>query len=127
MRFSRQRQAILNLVLNSNNHPTADYIYLQLKKDFPELSLGTVYRNLSKLSDKGLIQKVSIPNQSDMFDRNLDRHAHVVCSNCGEVYDIDTSSIDDIISNISTDANVSIQSYNITFDGVCNKCKSKKD
>lgn len=127
MRFSKQRQAILNMVLNSDNHPTADYIYSKLKIDYPNLSLGTVYRNLSFLSEKGLIKKISIPHLSDMFDHNLNPHAHVVCSNCGEVHDIDTSSIDDIVFNISTDSNISITSYNITFDGVCHKCKREKD
>ncbi|MGX4598317.1 Fur family transcriptional regulator [Faecalimicrobium sp. JNUCC 81] len=126
MRFSKQRQAILDIVLNGNNHPTADYIYSELKKDYPELSLGTVYRNLSLLSEKGLIQKVSIQNHSDMFDKNLDHHAHIVCSICGDVCDIDTGLIDNIMSNISNDNNILIKSYDITFDGICNKCKEKK-
>lgn len=123
MRFSRQRQAILDIVLNSCNHPTAEYIYSQLKKDYSGLSLGTVYRNLSLLSEKGSIRKVNIPNYADMFDRNLNEHAHLVCDICSEVYDIDISSIDKIIPNISSNNNLLIKAYNINFEGICNNCK----
>jgi len=127
MRFSEQRESILNVVLNSDNHPTADYIYSKLKKNYPGLSLGTVYRNLSLLSEKGLIQKISIPNHSDKFDKKLYQHAHMICDACGEVYDIDIDPIYNIISNISDQNNMLIKSYNITFNGICNKCNDKKD
>lgn len=127
MRFSKQRQAILDIVLKSSNHPTADYIYSELKKDYPDLSLGTVYRNLSLLSERGLIKKVNIPSYPDMFDRNLGQHAHVVCDICGQVHDVDISLIDEIIPNISNRNDLLIKSYNITFDGTCNSCKAKKE
>lgn len=124
MKFSKQRNLILNTVLNSDNHITADEIYYKLKANHPELSLGTVYRNLSKLSEIGLIKKVNIPNQSDKFDKNLSRHTHLVCSDCNKIYDIELESIDCIIKNISGDNNILINSYNIIFEGICSNCKN---
>lgn len=123
MKFSKQRKMILDTILESDVHPTADFIYNHLKKGNPELSLGTVYRNLSQLVDNGFIGKVSMPNEPDRFDKNTKIHAHLVCECCHEVYDIDTISINSFISELSQEKNISINSYNIILNGICENCK----
>lgn len=123
MKFSKQRKLILDTILESDIHPTADYIYNHLKKDNPELSLGTVYRNLSQLVDNGFISKVSIPNQADRFDKNLSSHAHLICNSCGEIYDLESNNIDNFINAVSAKENISINSYDIIFNGTCKSCK----
>lgn len=67
-KYSRQRELIYKTVMENKVHPTAEFVYNYLKKDNPQLSLGTVYRNLQQLSDNGEINRLSIPNQPDRFD-----------------------------------------------------------
>ncbi|WP_418963763.1 Fur family transcriptional regulator [Cetobacterium sp.] len=126
MKFSKQRELILNYILNSHEHLTADTIYADLKKDNPELSLGTVYRNLTKLTEMGAIKKVSLPNQVDKFDKNLEPHAHLICDECGSVTDIDIPEVKSFIDKVSKDEDILINRYNISFNGICKKCKNKK-
>lgn len=126
MKFSKQRELILNYILNSHEHLTADTIYADLKKDNPELSLGTVYRNLTKLTEIGAIKKVSLPNQVDKFDKNLDPHAHFICNECGSITDINIPGIDEFLDKVSKDDGISIRKYDLTLNGTCKKCKNKK-
>ncbi len=126
MKFSKQRELILNYILNSHEHLTADTIYADLKKDNPELSLGTVYRNLTKLTEIGAIKKVSLPNQVDKFDKNLDPHAHFICDECGSITDINIPGIDEFLDKVSKDDGISIRKYDLTLNGTCKKCKGKR-
>ena len=123
MKFSKQRQIILNEVMNSHIHPTADSIYTSLKKDNPGLSLGTVYRNLSKLTENGFISKLSIPNQSDRYDKNIKPHAHLICEKCNNIYDVESETINKFINDLSNEENLSITNYDIVLQGICNSCK----
>ncbi len=126
MKFSKQRELILNYILNSHEHLTADTIYADLKKDNPELSLGTVYRNLTKLTEIGAIKKVSLPNQVDKFDKNLEPHAHFICDECGSITDINIPGMDKFLDKVSDEDGISIRKYDLTLNGICKKCKSKK-
>lgn len=125
MKFSKQRELILNYILNSHEHLTADTIYADLKKDNPELSLGTVYRNLTKLTEIGAIKKVSLPNQVDKFDKNLEPHAHFICDECGSITDINIPGMDKFLDKVSDEDGISIRKYDLTLNGICKKCKSK--
>ena len=78
MKFSRQREIILRHVKNFPVHPTADQVYTALKKENPNLSLGTVYRNLNQLSDAGMLKKIHIADGSDRFDGRTDPHFHMI-------------------------------------------------
>ncbi|HBH3043835.1 TPA: transcriptional repressor, partial [Clostridioides difficile] len=96
MKFSKQRELILNEILNNPVHPTADYLYENLKKDNPNLSLGTVYRNLAQLTEHGFIRKVSIPGNPDRFDGRIDNHYHIICEVCGEIYDLESEVLNNL-------------------------------
>ena len=124
MKFSKQREFILNEVMNSRLHPTADSIYTNLKKDNPGLSLGTVYRNLTQLTEHGFIAKLSIPNQSDRFDRNIKPHAHLICEKCNNIFDIESNSINKFVNSLSDKENIEISNYDIILKGTCTKCKN---
>ncbi len=123
MKFSKQREILLNEVMNSHLHPTADSIYTSLKKDNPGLSLGTVYRNLSQLTENGYISKLSIPNQSDRYDKNIKPHAHLICERCNNIYDIESETISKFINDLSNEENLSILNYDIVLQGICKTCK----
>ena len=124
MKFSKQRELILNEVMNSHLHPTADSIYTNLKKDNPGLSLGTVYRNLTQLTEHGFIAKLSIPNQSDRFDRNIKPHAHLICEKCHNIFDIESNSINKFVNSLSYKEDIEILNYDIILKGTCTKCKN---
>ena len=124
MKFSKQRELILNEVRNNHLHPTADIIYTNLKKDNPGLSLGTVYRNLSQLTEHGFISKLSMPNQSDRFDRNTKPHAHLICEICNNIFDIESSYIDTFINDLSKKEDIEVSNYDIILKGICNNCKN---
>lgn len=126
MKFSKQRELILNTVLENHVHPTADFIYTYLKKDNPNLSLGTVYRNLAQLVEHGFIRKVSIPGYPDKFDGNLNDHYHLICEECGEIYDLDSKVLDNLNMTLSNEIGIDVTSANITLKGICNNCKKIK-
>ncbi|WP_250675729.1 transcriptional repressor [Paraclostridium ghonii] len=123
MKFSKQRELILNAVKDNTIHPTADFIYDYLKKDNPNLSLGTVYRNLSQLVNHGYIQKVSIPGFPDRFDANVVEHNHIICDVCGNIQDIHSDILKNIPATLSNELNIEITSCTVILHGICKNCK----
>ena len=101
MKFSKQREMILNQVMNFPVHPTADQVYTALKADNPNLSLGTVYRNLNLLSEMGMLMKIRIADGSDRFDGRTDKHYHMVCDKCSRVFDVELDELDTLKAIIS--------------------------
>ena len=126
MKFSKQRELILNHILESDAHLSADIIYTELKQNNPELSLGTVYRNLSQLSKMKIIKKTSFPNKVERFDKKLEPHTHLVCEDCGKIVDVDIDNLEDFMKNISKNKNLLIKTCDIIFNGICNECVEKK-
>lgn len=120
-KYSRQRELIINTIQKDKNHPTADMIYSSLKTFNPNLSLGTVYRNLNKLAENGVINKISTPNGSDRFDGFIEKHNHMICVNCNEVYDIPADAID--IENTDISSKFGAEVKDIVFHIICKDCK----
>lgn len=123
-RFSKKRQAIYDCLSATTSHPTADWIYHQLHGDYPDLSLGTVYRNLAQLKSAGLIQSVGVINGQEHFDANVSPHTHLICKRCGTVRDLFEVSLPSAI----TDTAEAVSGYRITgvslrFTGLCPACQ----
>lgn len=89
LKYSRQRESIKNFLVTRYDHPTAETVYMEIRKEFPNISLGTVYRNLSLLSEIGEIQKISSENGPDRFDGNPAPHYHFFCTECNSVLDLE--------------------------------------
>ena len=122
---SKQREAIQLYLATHSNHPTAETIYLGIKEEFPNVSLGTVYRNLALLAENGEILKISTGVGPDRFDGCINPHYHFFCTECGAVYDLKMESIDhiNVIANHNFDG---IVEGNIThFFGKCPECAKK--
>ena len=92
LKRSRQREMIKSFLMGRKDHPTADVIYSNLKQQDPNLSLGTVYRNLTLLSDMGEILRLRVGDGVDHFDADTSEHYHFVCTECGGVIDLDMES-----------------------------------
>ncbi|MDR1560633.1 MAG: transcriptional repressor [Clostridiales bacterium] len=88
LKYSKQRELIEQAVVSGRAHPSASEVYNSLRPLCPNLSLGTVYRNLTLLSEKGVIQKLHMPDGSDRFDGSTHNHAHALCVSCGKVQDV---------------------------------------
>ena len=96
LKYSRQRESIKKFLMTRTDHPTAEMIYENLRKEYPKISLGTVYRNLSLLSDIGEIQTISTGVGPDRFDGNAKPHYHFICKNCGQVMDLKMQGLEHI-------------------------------
>lgn len=125
-KHSRQRACIKEFLANRFDHPTAETVYLNVKKEFPNISLGTVYRNLSLLTELGEIQKVSIGMGADRFDGNISPHYHVYCTCCGSVLDLEMENIDHINTLAGTQFQGEIQGHVAYFLGTCPRCMKKE-
>lgn len=123
LKYSRQREAIKNFLADRYDHPTAETVYLGIKEEFPNLSLGTVYRNLSLLSDIGEIQKLSTGVGPDHFDGNPDPHYHFICKGCGCVLDLSVNGLDHIDVLAAQGFDGEIEGHITYFYGKCAKCK----
>ena len=88
-RMTKQRKQILEVLKNTNTHPTADEIYEEVKKEIPNISLGTVYRNLNVLSEMDEIMILDYGSSYSRFDGNPKNHYHFKCEQCGKVFDLE--------------------------------------
>lgn len=125
--FSRKRQAILEAICGTTVHPTAEWVYQKLKPEYPDLSLGTVYRNLSKFKEDGVIISVGVFNGQEHFDGNTAPHNHFVCSECCDVLDLSEEYVSDgIYDRIAEKYGIKVQSHELVFRGVCRQCLEKE-
>lgn len=122
MNYSRQREEIVHFLQSRKDHPTADVVYENVKKIYPKISLGTVYRNLTLLSDNGIILRLRLGDGVDHFDADISEHYHVICNRCGSVTDLDLKGkllpIDTNIFNYDG----MITGQMIYFTGICSEC-----
>ena len=119
MRFSRQRELIKKVVQTTNSHPTADWVYNQVKSSVPNISLGTVYRNLKQLTDEGFI-RILYDGSIARYDWNLDSHDHLKCTVCGNLIDVHLSN-DELNRTVKKKYDFEVSDVEITFIGTCNK------
>ena len=125
LKYSRQRESIKEFLITRKDHPTADVVYENMKKIYPNLSLGTVYRNLSLLSDIGEIQKLSSFGGADHFDGCVTPHCHFMCQKCGQILDLDMDDMSDLVTKASEKFSEKITGYDLRFFGICEKCLNK--
>lgn len=126
LKHSKQREAIKLFLIGRKDHPTAETVYTSLKQEYPNISLGTVYRNLALLTDLGEIQKISSANGSDRYDGNPRAHCHFFCSRCDSVLDLDMKNFDSIEGLAQEDFDGTIEGHVTYFYGLCPKCYHEK-
>lgn len=125
LKYSRQRESIKEFLATRTDHPTADTVYTNLREKFPNISLGTVYRNLSLLADIGDISKITTGDGADRFDGRTTPHNHFICRKCHSVMDLDMENIDSIMDVAGKNFTGQIDSYVVNFYGVCDDCIKK--
>ncbi len=120
--FSSKRNAIYNAVCSTDTHPSARWVYDALKPDIPDLSLGTVYRNIALFKDEGKVRVVCNVNGEERIDGDTTPHSHFVCNKCGNVYDIgDKGNFSDNCSELA-ESGFRVESKYVLYYGICPKC-----
>jgi Fur family peroxide stress response transcriptional regulator len=120
---SRQRERILELLQATGRHPSADWVYERLKGEFPNLSMGTVYRNLNVLMEQGLIKKIDFGSTYDRFDANIGPHYHFICERCGAIMDLELPVDESLNQRVSQVTPYAARRHRIEFYGVCDRCQ----
>ena len=121
---SRQRKRILDVLKGTGSHPTASWIYGKLKGELPELSMGTVYRNLNILKEQGLIRKIDFGSTFDRFDSNTAPHYHFICERCDSIIDLGMQIDEELNRRVERMTNLKTKRHRIEFYGLCDKCSS---
>ncbi len=121
MVLTKQRALILDIVKNMNGHLSADEIYILAREKLPGIALATVYNNLNALYCSGLIGKVKIPDKADLYDRSPVLHEHIICSKCKCVKDV---TIPDFKNQLCQYTGEEIDSYDLSINYTCKKCKT---
>ena len=127
-RFSKKRQAIYEALMDSLEHPNAEMVYQSLKADYPDLSLGTVYRNIKGMVQSGDVICVGHVDGKERYDAHLTPHVHLVCRGCGSVVDISLEpELEEQCKAISQINDIEMDVRSLHFAGLCNTCKSERN
>lgn len=122
-----QRQLVIAAVRFLADHPTAEEVYGRITMEYPDISKGTVYRNLNSLVESGLLSKVSVPSGADRFDHILARHYHIKCTQCGKFMNVDNFAyIPDMDEKVAAVTHFKMNHHDIVFSGICPECQAKE-
>ncbi|WP_018110982.1 manganese-dependent transcriptional regulator PerR [Thermus igniterrae] len=123
-RLTRQRKAVLEVVRRAHNHPDAAWIYQEVRKTVPKVSLGTIYRTLEALVAEGYLIPISKAGEATRYDANLHPHLHLVCQGCGEIVDLELDLPDLVALAQAAHPGVEVRTAEVTFRGLCPTCKA---
>jgi Fur family ferric uptake transcriptional regulator/Fur family peroxide stress response transcriptional regulator len=125
LRMTPQRQAVLDVLLASHDHPTATEVYDRVRRVHPGIGAATVYRTLALLVDSGDALELSLgEGSSARYDGNVMRHDHVVCDGCGRAVDVVTPPLTRTVRALSRDTGFDISGYDLQFRGRCPDCST---
>ncbi len=123
-RQTRQRDAILKVLANNRIHPTADWIFEEVKQEIPNISKGTVYRNLRNLCEEGAISVLDLPGTVSRFEARTDSHYHFRCEKCGRVCDLDVPVNEEINRRVAERTGFEVSHHQTEFRGICKDCRN---
>lgn len=127
VRITPQRQAILEYLIRSMKHPTADEIYKALSDRFPNMSVATVYNNLRVFKDIGIVSELTFGDASSRYDANIEHpHYHVICKSCGKIVDFEYPSLAELEQVASRHTGFTIDHHRLEMYGTCQDCERKK-
>ena len=123
-----QRQLVIAAVRFLADHPTAEEVYDRITMEYPDISKGTVYRNLNSLVESGLLGKVSVPSGADRCDHILARHYHIKCNHCGKFMNVENFDyFHDLDDKLATATGFKMEHHDIVFSGLCPECQKHKE
>ena len=123
-RKSKQREAIIRVLRGTSSHPSAEWIYEQVKKQLPNIGLATVYRNLRLLKEAGEVSEMHTSNETARFDGNTDVHYHFRCDRCGKILDLREPIDATIETRIARSTGLNVTRHHLELGGLCLECQS---
>ncbi|MAE11259.1 MAG: transcriptional repressor [Dehalococcoidales bacterium] len=123
-RKSKQKEAILKTIRGTTLHPTAEWIYEGVRKEIPNISLGTVYRNLRLLKREGVILELDLAGSISRFDKEAQNHYHFRCEQCDCIVDLDEAVNTELNERLTRQTGFQIFYHRLEFRGLCNGCQS---
>ncbi|MBN1161630.1 MAG: transcriptional repressor [Dehalococcoidales bacterium] len=126
-RKSIQRDAILQVIKNTTSHPGVDWIYDEVRKEIPNISLGTVYRNLRLLAQAGEIRELDIPGSAKRFDGDTSNHRHLICEKCGRIFDLYEAVDPKIEARIFQKTGFKVKRQYLKLIGLCSDCQKQEE
>lgn len=123
-KYSRQREAIYRAICSTTEHPSAEWVYARLKPELPNLSLGTVYRNIALFREEGSIISVAVVNGQERYDGATHPHTHFICDGCGSVTDVNCQAdIEAIVRDAEEQYGFEVIGHKLELHGYCPECK----
>lgn len=123
----KKRQAILDCLRMAHTHPTAEWVYARLKEEYPDLSLGTVYRNLAMFKKQGIITSLGTVGGTERFDADTCPHVHFICTRCGSVTDLPQMEVPASLSGAASRySGGDVTACQLSFSGLCRRCVAQK-
>ena len=119
----RKRDAILACLRSTTEHPSAEWVYETVRSQIPDVSLATVYRNLSLFKEQGLITSLGTVNGVERFDANTEPHVHFICTGCGRVLDLHGMEVPEALNSAAArESGGRVDSCQLSFTGMCGNC-----
>jgi Fur family peroxide stress response transcriptional regulator len=126
-KLTPQRLAIVRILAKSEDHPSVENIFDQIKSDFPTMSLATVYRNIVLIKSLGEVLELGFPDGSNRYDGNRPTpHPHVICIKCKKIVDPDLDSLDEMKKEVASETHFKILNHRLDFFGICSACMAGK-
>ncbi len=124
-RETKQREAILRVLRNTKAHPTADWIYDEVRKAIPNISKGTVYRNLQVLQEDGAVTELNLNGTWSRYEAKQDSHYHFRCERCGRVFDLDEPVNHELDKRVAMSTGLRVSYHQLEFRGLCQDCQQQ--
>jgi Fur family peroxide stress response transcriptional regulator len=125
-KYSRKRDAILEKIRSTKTHPSADWVYAELRPEIPDLSLGTVYRNISLFKKEGLLSSVGVIDGVEHYDGNVRPHSHFICETCGKIIDVDAPQDLSLDERVGAEHGMKVLHHQTIFYGICKHCLQER-
>ena len=125
-RITPQRLAIVEILAKSEDHPSVENIHDQIKKDFPTMSLATVYKNIELIKSLGEVLELGFPDGGNRYDGNRPySHPHLICTKSRRIMDPDLESLEGVTNELTSETGFQITSHRLDFFGICPDCQNK--
>ena len=125
LKKSDLRERILELLQDTDSHPSASWVFDRLRTEFPRVAVGTVYRNLNILTSEGLLQNINFNESVDRYDANLSKHYHFICEKCESIFDLDIPFERSLEELVREKTEFQVLNHRLDFYGVCTACRDR--
>ena len=126
-RNTKQLSFILDTIKMMPRHFTADDVYEEVKKEYPGLGQATVFRNLNKMAEEGILLRIEVPGGAREYELMAPKHYHAKCMKCGKLFDVEMDYMPNLEKKVKDAHGFQFSGHDIIFTGLCSSCIKKQD